>query len=277
MLLIRLLLALALLLAGCAAGQSQFVPGEPSKDDAIRLAVPAETVVVIYNQGSEQEFIPDPCEPAGGDSSEWSVPSVLSNLSGTRVAGKVIAVYGYCTPSRVGEYRHAERSGEPKVLKRAREIAVLADRFAALGVPRLQIFLAGHSAGVWASLLAARERPGSFNAVIGFGPAFAGRRATRPPGWEWLRGTQVLHLSAATRIDALVFAFEGDPYEPPEDLAFLRRIPGVEFVVLSGIQIDGVSCGGRSPHLTERKPCFQVTQGARIRDYIERRLQAVER
>ena len=31
MLLIRLLLALALILAGCGAGGSQFVPGEPSK------------------------------------------------------------------------------------------------------------------------------------------------------------------------------------------------------------------------------------------------------
>ena len=114
MLLIRLLLALALLVAGCAAGRSQFVPGEPSKDDALRLAAPAETLVVIH--GSDEEFVPDPCDPAGGDSSEWSVPSVLSNLSGTRVAGKV------------------------------------------------------------------------------------------------------LDLRAAPRIDALVFAFEGDPYEPPADL-----------------------------------------------------------
>ena len=277
MFLIRLLLALALLGAGCAAGRSQFVPGEPSKEDAVRLAAPAETVVLIYNHGSGQEFIPDPCEPAGGDASEWAVPSVLSNLSGTRVAGKVIAVYGYCTPSRVGEYRHAERSGEPKVVKRAREIAMLADRFAALGVPRRQIFLAGHSAGAWASLLVARQGPGRFNALIAFGPAFAGRRETRPPGWEWLRGTQVLNLSAATRIDALIFAFEGDPYEPPEDVAFLRQIPGVELVVLSGTRIDGVSCGGRSPHLTDRKPCFHTTQGSRIRDYIERRLQGAER
>lgn len=274
MLVIRLLLALALLVTGCAAGRSQFVPGEPSKDDAIRLAAPAETVVLIYNHGSEQEFIPDPCEPAAGNASEWSVPSVLSDLSGSRIAGKVIAVYGYCTPSRVGEYRHAERSGEPKVVKRARDIGLLADRFAALGVPRHQIFLAGHSAGAWASLLAARERPRSVNAVIAFGPAFAGRRATRPPGWEWLRGTQILYLSAATRIDALVFAFEGDPYEPPEDLGFLRAVPGVELAVLSGARIDGVPCGERSPHLTERKPCFHATQGARIRDYIERRLEA---
>ncbi len=173
MLLLRLLLALALLLAGCAAGRSQFVPAEPSKDDAIRLAAPAETVVLIYNHGSEQEFIPDPCEPAGGDASEWSVPSVLSNLNGTRF--------------------------------------------------------------------------------------------------------QILYLSAATRIEALIFAFEGDPYEPREDLAFLRRIPGVEPVVLSGTRIAGVSCGGRSPHLTDRKPCFHATQGTRIRDYIERRLQAAER
>lgn len=110
--------------------------------------------------------------------------------------------------------------------------------------------------------------------MIGFGPAFAGRRAPRPPGWEWLRGTQVAYLGGATRIDSLIFAFEGDPYEPPEDLAFLRGIPGVELVVLSGTRIDGVSCGGRSPHLTDRKPCFRATQGTRIRDYIERRLRA---
>ena len=115
----------------------------------------------------------------------------------------------------------------------------------------------GHSAGAWASLLVAREGPGWFNAVVAFGPAFAGLRATR--------------------IDALIFAFEGDPYEPPEDLAFLRRIPRVELVVLSGTRIDDVSCGSRSAHLTERKPCFHATQGARIRDYIERRLRRAER
>lgn len=274
MLLIRLLLALALLLTGCAAGRSQFVPGGPPQDDTIRLAAPAETVVLIYNHGSDQEFIPDPCEPAAGDASEWSVPSILADLSGTRVAGKVIAVYGYCTPSRVGEYRHAKRAGEPKVVKRAREIGLLADRFAGLGVPRPQIFLVGHSAGAWASLLAARERPRAVNAVIAFGPAFAGRRATRPLGWEWLRGAQVAYLSGAAQIDALVFAFEGDHYEPPEDLAFLGGIPGVELVVLSGTRIDGVSCGDRPPHLTDRKPCFRATQGDRIRHYIERRLRA---
>ena len=109
------------------------------------------------------------------------------------------------------------------------------------------------------------------NAAIAFAPAFAGPRSGRSPGWEALRDEQITWISKATRLDALVYAFEGDRFNRPRDLLFLRQIEGVEFHALPSDKIGGIDCEGTASHYLVRHDCFGTTEQARIADYIARR------
>ena len=262
------LAALALAVAGCGGG-SAFVPAPPpgTPDGSIEIPAPMTSVVLIFNHGSTQEFEADGCRPQG-----WTTPAVVAGLSDREVAGRRIVVYGYCTPAKVGAYRHQDRAGEPKVIKRTKDIEGLVRDFQAVGVPARHLFVIGHSAGGWASLLVLRRANVAVNAAIAFAPAFAGRRAGRAPGWQWLHDQQVGYLDGASRLDALVFAFDGDAFNRPRDLAFLAGITGVTFVPLSSTVIDGVPCTGRSAHRTSFATCFAETQTQRILRFIRNRL-----
>lgn len=234
--------------------------------DAVPLNDPGNTVLLIYNHGSRQEFHADRCNPPS------DVPEVVRNLSGREVAGKQVLVYAFCTPSRIGEYRHQSRTGEPKVAKRARDIEHLIDRFAAAGLPSRNIFLVGHSAGAWASLLVSRRGNVDINAVIGFAPAFAGPKATRSPGWWDLHRQQSAFLRASPRLDALVFAFDGDRFSDVSELGSVFSAPGVEFVPITRQIANGADCGPVLSHRGAFANCFDELASRRISAFIEQRL-----
>lgn len=251
---------------GCAGlYQSRFVgavAGAEVVDGRMRLADPDQRVVVIYNHGSNPEFVPDECYPT--QQTPGGVPPVVAGLAGSEVKGRRILVYVLCTQERVGEFRHASQTGEPKVVKRAREITAVVRQFQEAGMPPGRIFLSGQSAGAWASLLVANERAVSISGVIGFAPAFAGHKATRQPGWQHIRDRQREVLRGAGRLHALIFAFDGDAYEPPDDLRFLGEIAGVTL-------IDLHPCESGAAHHTAFRRCF-VTQRDRILRFMADRL-----
>jgi predicted alpha/beta hydrolase family esterase len=258
----------ALLLAGCA-GPSQFIshsfPG--GVPDGLNLPEPEKHILLIFNHGSLEEEYGDICSPTA-----WTVPEVVRQLSGKTVNGLDIVVYNFCSTS-AGKYDAATRSGEPKVVKRVESIEALVRAFQAAGVPPHQIFLVGHSAGGWASLLAARRQHVKFNAVIAFAPAFAGKKADRSPGWEDLRQRQAGLLADAGHIDGLVYAYADDPYESSADLAFLGKIDGIRLVRLDGQPDgDGERCAGPYGHRTAFRACFARSQKNIILDYIASRL-----
>ncbi len=239
--------------------------------EATALERPNDHVLVLFNHGSRAEPRSDRCDPAGR-----TTPDVIKSLAGEELLGLTIAVYAYCTPSRKGSYRHQQGKGDPKVLNRAKDIEAIVADYQALGLASERVFLAGQSAGAWASLLVARRGSVAINSVIGFAPAFAGRVGRRPPGWRQLRENQVAFLQKAPRLDALIFAFDGDPYEPPEALSFLRRIPGVDLRALPSDVIDGVPCGRRTPHFTSFQECFMSSQRQIILEYMAARLAATQ-
>jgi pimeloyl-ACP methyl ester carboxylesterase len=162
--------------------------------------------------------------------------------------------------------------------KRADEIlaAVAAQR--ARGVPARRIFLLGHSAGGWSSLMAARKDPSGFNAVIAFAPAFAGVRNWSGSGAhceserglcpQWrseLMPRQMKYIREAKRIDALIFAYSDDQFDRPAELAPLESIPGVRIIAFDACQ-DG--------HATTYSDCFREGARVEIEDYIKTRLKA---
>jgi predicted esterase len=186
---------------------------------------PDKKVLLIYNHGSAEKHRWDQCRPNGS-----ATPRVIKELSGKRVRGREIVVYGFCTPARIGFYRQKSRTGEPKVMRRAENIEEVVRRFQNSGAPPEQTFLAGNSAGAWAALLVARRQKAPLNAVIAFAPAFAGRKASRQSGWQTLRDDQVRFMAEAREMHALVYAFDSDPFNSPQDLAFLGPIPGVRLL-----------------------------------------------
>ena len=159
-----------------------------------------------------------------------------------------------------------------RVERRAKDIEDLVRSFLEFGVPPEQIFLSGQSEGAWASLVAARRQVVPFNGVIAFAPAFAGRTAERSQnGWRVQR-RQVAAFGGLQRLDALVFAFEGDSFNRIEDLDFLEGIDGVDFVPLSGVSIEGIECREREPHFIAYRNCFRRTQKPVIVEFLRRRL-----
>ncbi|MCP4329107.1 MAG: alpha/beta hydrolase [Alphaproteobacteria bacterium] len=117
--------------------------------------------------------------------------------------------------------------------KRAVAIGKLIEAKVSQGYRRKNIFLGGHSAGAWTSLLIKRHDPGKFNGVIAVAPAFNGQRSERfciakdckgeidAGKRAWLRAENNAHLgSGAPRLDALVFAFHCDRFGWPNEYPF---------------------------------------------------------
>jgi hypothetical protein len=255
-------------LSGCAY---------PDKDipDSLPVSFPASLVhphpekriLLIFNHGSMPEFIPDNCEPEGE-----TTPKVVKGLNGKTVKGLEIVVYSLCTEAKTGDYDYKTRTGEPKVIKRAKNLEKVVRNFQNVDVLGEQIFLVGQSAGAWASLLVARRKNVKFNSIIAFAPGFAGRKSVRKPGWQELHDDHVEWISEAKEIKALVYAFEHDTLSPPEDLEFLKDIPGVRFLHLVDETFEGVRCNRLNEHMMAFQDCFADTQERVILDYIEERL-----
>ncbi len=238
--------------------------------DPLALAAPAATAVLIYLPGSAAEGTPDVCAPlapVGG-----TTPYVVQELAGRSLAGKRLAVFGFCTATKVGSFRRDRYAGTPKVMGRHDDLRRLARAFLARGLPPDNLFLAGHSAGAWAALLLERNDPDALNAVLAFAPAFAGARDTRSPSWRQLRQEMVEYLRRAPRLDSLVFAFAGDPFNRPRDLAFLAGIAGSSLVGLPSDSIDGVACSAATPHRVPFLDCFARTQLDDLEFFLAHRL-----
>ena len=146
------------------------------------------------------------------------------------------------------------------------------DTFTAAGLPSRNIFLAGHSAGAWASLLVARWGKVDVTGDIAFAPTFAGPVETRPSGWTILHREQSALLRTATRLDALVFAFNGDAYSEVSDLGSVFTAPGVTFVPVTHTAGNYDDCGKVAFHRGVFTQCFDRFAAPRISSFIEQRL-----
>ena len=254
----RVLLALLILFfaAGAAAQQGPAPPGPlqdtPAPPREAAPADPAQSVVLIFSHGTYRPQRRHQCNE------EKDVPGVVRDLA----AANGWTVHYLCSAATDDGVDGSYTS------KRADEIlaAVAAQR--ANGVPAARIFLLGHSAGGWSSLMAARKDASGFNAIVAFAPAFAGPRheEVQYPKWRrFLAPQQTAYLRQARRIDALIFAYSDDDFDRPAELAPLESIPGVRVLAFDACQRG---------HGTTYSDCFRDGAKVEIEDYIKTRLKA---
>lgn len=244
--------AVALVLAGCEEG------GHAAADQSIRSLAGGHPVVVIFNHGTNDSRVRHTCNE------RRDIPLVLRRFAGA----EKLQIHYLCSKAT---NRSRERS---YTYDRALEIAHVIYQYRAKGIPARNIFLMGQSAGAWSALIAARRYGDRFNALIGFAPAFHGTRAYwKKRGYRIKHGRvprmQAIqaHEIAAGRVNALIYAFPKDNYNAPEHLAFLKKIPGVEFIVTG-------AC--RAGHSTGYTPCFADAEFKRIRNFIAQRLKKAQ-
>ena len=225
-------------------------------------------------------------------------PGTSTRLSVSAPSRKTIIIYspGTKSPQHVEDCRHADYAPPPAVMAlkrdpdthvyylcprstdegvpgayifgRAREIEKAVDAFIRRGIDPRNIFLAGHSAGAWSSMMLMGKVGRKFNAVIAFGPACCYPRSVtgRSPYAYWrqvVRPFQMAMMTAAPRFEALVFAYPDDPFNRPDDLAFLTE------AYPDNVRIISQSCDGG--HMTPLRQCQTADTAAIIRLYIEQR------
>jgi pimeloyl-ACP methyl ester carboxylesterase len=235
---------------------------------SLSIADPKSKAVVLFLHGSVVEKLDDTCDPSG-NTPGFSVPDVVRGLAGKQVSGLEVVVLAPC-------HGRATQLGEPrKIDQRVDAIEQTLQELARMGVDPSQIFLIGQSAGGWAALLHQKRHPGSVNSIIAFAPAFAGKKRWRPDDWQQRHEKQSAEIMSARRISALVFAFENDEYNTPEDLEFLSRIQGTTLLRLPEKTIAGVVCEipfFSSSHSQAYRECFTNTQSDVLLNYLRQHL-----
>ena len=266
----------ALLVMGCLHAKAN-VPGEfaPKKNqwqNPRGLSIPnlKHKAVVLFLHGSMVDKLDDPCDPSG-EAVGFSVPEVIKELAGTEVSGMEVVVIAPC-------HGRATQMGEPlKIDQRVEAIEETLQELGRAGVDPSRIFLVGQSAGGWAALMHQKRHPGSVNSVVAFAPAFAGKKRFRPEIWQQRHEQQAAEILSANLISALVFAFNNDEYNSPDDLDFLSRIKGTTLLRMPDATIDGVVCDipfFGSSHSNVYRKCFSSTQSNVLLNFLNQRLQA---
>lgn len=242
---------LALILAGCAGPKSYFHAGGATSLPAMDLSSPDRTIVVLYTAGADSNDSPAPCREGGG------VPPVLLALAGVVLNGKTVVIHGYC-PASVGNMAAGQSMSEA----RAPELEQVIRGYLAQGIAERNIFVAGHSMGGWAAILVAARRQVEIGGVIAFAPANGVWTRDRRGPYQWAAyARQRTATESLPRLEALIYMFERDPFNGPEDLAFLQAVPGVDYVAAP-------ACAPGSPHNTASRGCFRDAEQERIRRFI---------
>lgn len=236
------------------AGALPVADGYEGARPAVSVADAAERKVVVYSHGTKRPQRREDCsrtynKPPGTimaleELLGWSVFYLCSQATDGNVPGSYIG-------------------------KRRTEIEAVLDELIAAGVRPSNIFLAGHSAGAWSSLMAMDVAGAKFNAGILFAPACCGPRheVNRYPHWrKEIRPRQVARI-VAKPVRALVFAFPEDAFNRPQELKFLiDAFPETVRMIVP-------ECGRR--HSDHAARCGKDAKvAAAIRAYVTERLAA---
>ena len=211
----------------------------------------ADTIVVIYNHGTRNPRKKERCE-----SSYNQVPQALTELTSDR-----FIIYYLCSKATEGSDRN--QAGN-QVYARMYEIEQVMDKLINQGVLPEHIFLAGHSKGAWASLMLMNQVNRKFNAAILFAPALANRRSVKNYPWwrDKVRPKQVQQMLETKNIEALIFAYDDDEYNRPQDLQFLSDHDS------DSVRIMSYRCDYPYTHNTHLHDCRHQQTKKLISQYI---------
>ena len=201
-----------------------------------------DEILILFNHGSSSGDRGDCYGLVFNPPPQW-----IRKLDGSTLDGKRVRVIYPCTITAANgdslktDYPSDIRGcGDVWVCRRAARIVEMIEVHSA-GYPPSHVFVAGHSAGGWASLLIKRWNPNLFNGVIATAPAFNGDRRRRlcvRPGCDptntdtekkrkWRSRMREQHerfLTSGPDLRALVFAFHCDPYGHPHEYRFANAV-----------------------------------------------------
>lgn len=268
---------LFMLLAACTSSGAltvpvgEFIAGDDSTNGivpidqgiATALADPADTIVIIYNHGTDWGGRFQDCLPS-------TMPSFLKRWTDRGLDGHRVVVFYLCT----------QEHEDWAVMGKARSIENVAalNRLIAAGVDPRNIFLFGHSGGASTSLLVAERAPKLFNSAVVSAPGY---------GYAWLdaEGESYMwmdveydkwrsRLAGAEDMSALVYLFETDTWAPPADAKFLGTLPEVEVVIVPDREPDkpGLCVDEPEPHFYWWSACFRRTELADVEAFVLDRL-----
>jgi len=252
------LIICTLALGACATGKSYFFPRDAvvqKEDGKFLIENPQDSIVVLWTPGSNHNSKVQPCHYAA------SAPDLIYDLQDVKIDGKQVIVHGYCSLA-LGNLRAGRSMSEA----RAPELEDIIREYIAQGVKPKNIFVSGHSMGGWASILVAARKEVQIGGFIAFAPANGIWTADKrtPSHWAAVR-RQKSAVEGIERLDGLLFLFEGDPYNSPEDLAFMKNIPGIDFRAIA-------ACGSGSPHRLHNHYCFRLDHLEDVQNFIKRRV-----
>ncbi len=239
--------------SGFVIEEQDFVPFYLTNETAqdIKIASPENKTIIVYSHGTTRSSRTEDCD------ADWNkVPKSLLALSGEQVKIFYLCSNASDNDGNLGGY----------VYKRAKEISQVVDELVKQGIDSHRIFLAGHSAGAWSSLMSRVNARNKVGGLILFAPAFGGRKdfeQTQPFWRQTLRPKQANEISTAENIRAVVFSYVGDPYGEPDEMEFLTKsFP-------SSVEQFSYRCFGVSnPHITHLNDCEQSTTSDRIVKFI---------
>ena len=227
--------------------------GKPYSED---IKDKKNTLLIIYNHGSEEDTSTDPCKLKPGFGYTWEgavVPAIL-NLHNKKIEELEIKIYRLCSgvkgmsSKEQKKIRKSIEKGEElnlitehKQLKRQKIILSKTEEFSAQGFEN--IVLAGWSAGGWASLNLQSRFPEKFKGSIAFNPGFAGPKKEwekQYPEWGAFRKHQVNIFKQTDYLNAIIFAHSNDNFEDPETLSFFKEFKGMQFIDYS--EINPATC-----------------------------------
>lgn len=256
-----LITLIALLLSACSSIGVNTKSTIAESIQALKLPSPhIQQRVIIYNHGISRPQQLEPCYMPYNNP-----PRSLLSLADNQTI-----VYKLCSTSTESP---APTSAGKQVYLRKKEIDYAIDAFLNRGIQPKHLFLAGHSNGGWTSLMMMRDVNKRFNGVIAFAPAFAGRRseASYAPWWRnTVRPKQINDMLKAPVMDALVFAYENDAFNRPQELAFLSA--NYPLTLTNGVDLVAYDCGLRNAHQTYRRDCQLDQTTARIRRFINNQI-----
>jgi hypothetical protein len=226
-----------------------------SNSDQLEVPNAKDSTIIIYQHGHGPFAQPEDCRKSYN-----AVPEALYS-----VEDKFTKVFFLCSAV-------FDEVGKPgsTLDKRIQEFKIAIDSLVQLGVRRERIFLAGHSTGGWAALLMQSDVQDIGGSIL-FAPAATGKKSDISiyPYWKTkARPKWVEQILSSPKVDALIFAYQDDPFEGPEDLTFLsERFP-------TTINLIAYKCPSTSPnqHFVPFGDCRLSDSIREIKGYIMRKL-----
>ena len=220
-----------------------------SETPKINLENGNDLTIIIYSHGTDRPHKRENCTKSYNQ-----IPQSLKILK------KADDTYFYYLCSKATDGSEAGSF----IYKRIKEIDNVLDQLISKGVRPENIFLAGYSAGGWASLMMMDRVENKFNSAIVFAPTFSGSRSeiNQYPVWrKEARPRQIKQMTKAKIVKALIFAYEDDAFNRPQELIFLKK------KYPSSVKLVGYTCN--QGHGTMHNDCKITKTKKIIKNYIE--------